>query len=171
MSSVKLLKLGTNPEKECVFLSTTPSENGFENPYFKITPEEYMHRVIPERYKASKGIGLKPNYVPDTYFFLYNENDTIVGLFKIRHYLNDTLKNGAGHIGYIIKREYRNHGYATIGIHLALKKLKHLALLRETEAYFQISRDNIYSYKALIKNKAYIVKMTEDYIYLRIKLR
>ena len=68
------------------------NENGFENKYWNVTKEEFEGVVIPTLLKHSEGIDLPDGYVPDTYFFLWDDN-IIVGLFKIRHYLNDFLKN------------------------------------------------------------------------------
>ena len=35
--------------------------------------------------------------MPETFLFLW-EDDKIVGQFRIRHYLNDALREGGGHI-------------------------------------------------------------------------
>jgi len=63
--------------------------------------------------KFSKGIDLPNGYVPQTYYFLWNNNN-IVRLLKMRHYLTDSLRNGAGHIGYDIHNNYRGKGNGTI---------------------------------------------------------
>ena len=81
---------------------------------------------------SSKGVDLPEGHVPDTYFFLWN-NQEIVGLFKIRHYLNDFLRKGAGHIGYGILPEYRGQGYAKQGLLLAIEKCNEI--IKEDEIY------------------------------------
>ncbi|MCR5115479.1 MAG: GNAT family N-acetyltransferase, partial [Bacteroidales bacterium] len=45
----------------------------------------------------------------------------IVGQFRIRHYLNEALRTGAGHIGYFIAKEFRGKGYATEGLRQTLE--------------------------------------------------
>lgn len=79
-------------DKEYEAITKIPyDENGFENKYYNISKEEFKNEVIPQLLKNSEGIDLPEGYVPDTYFFLWKEQE-IVGLFKIRHYLNDSLK-------------------------------------------------------------------------------
>ena len=86
-------------EEEYKAIKSMPAqENGFENKYHDVTKEEFINEVIPKLLKNSEGLDLPDGYVPDTYFFLWDDNK-IVGLFKIRHYLNDFLRNGAGHLG------------------------------------------------------------------------
>lgn len=63
----------------------------------------------------------------------------IVGLFKIRHYLNDFLRKGAGHIGYGILPEYRGKGYAKKGLVLAIEKCKEI--IKENEIYLSVHKD------------------------------
>lgn len=99
-------------EEEYKAIKSTPiQENGFENKYHDVTKEEFVNEIIPRLLKNSEGLDLPYGYVPDTYFFLWDD-DKIVGLFKIRHYLNDFLRKGPGHIGYEILPKYRGKGYA-----------------------------------------------------------
>ena len=115
-------------EEEYKAIKSMPAqENGFENKYHDVTKEEFINEVIPKLLKNSEGLDLPDGYVPDTYFFLWDD-DKIVGLFKIRHYLNDFLRKGAGHIGYGILPEYRGKGYAKQGLLLAIEKCKELGI-------------------------------------------
>ena len=43
------------------------------------------------------------------------DEDVYVGVFNLRHCLNDFLREGPGHIGYCISEKYRGRGYATKG--------------------------------------------------------
>ena len=114
--------------------SIPAQENGFENKYYDVTKEEFVNEVIPMLLNNSKGLDLPDGYVPDTYFFLWDD-DKIVGLFKIRHYLNDFLRKGPGHIGYGILPEYRGKGYAKKGLILAIEKCKEI--IKEDEIYIR----------------------------------
>ena len=105
--------------------------------------------------------------VPDSYFFLRND-DEIVGLFKIRHYLNEFLRNGPGHMGYSILPDYRGKWYAKEGLKLAIEICNHL--IKEDEIYFSVHKDNPVSLKVLEENGAYIVLETETEYLVRIKL-
>jgi len=48
------------------------------------------------------------------------DDGVFIGEYRIRHYLTDDLKVGAGHIGYSIKKEFRGRGYGTKGLSLTL---------------------------------------------------
>lgn len=97
------------------------------------------------------------------------EDQEIVGLFKIRHYLNDFLANGPGHIGYAILPKYRGRGYATKGLALAIKECK--KIIPEDEIYLSVHKDNPSSLKVQEKNGAYIVGETEKEFLTRIKIQ
>ena len=143
------------------------NENGFENKYYNVSREEFEKVVIPKLLRNSEGLDLPEGYVPDTYFFLWDD-EKIVGLFKIRHDLNDFLKNGAGHIGYGILPDSRGKGYATLGLTLAIEKCKEI--IPEDEIYLSVHKDNPSSLKVQEKCGAYIVGETEDEYLTRIKI-
>lgn len=156
-------------KKEYAFFKELKTENGFENPYENITYDEFMNQVIDERIQASLGKGLPEGYVPDTYYFLW-DNDEIVGLFKVRHYLNDFLKNDAGHIGYAVLPQYRQKGYAKAGLKLAIEELKKLPDFKEDEIYMSCFKENKASLKVQQANGAYIHHEDDEYYYTRITI-
>ena len=155
--------------KEYEFLRELKSENGFENNYSNISYDCFLKESIKERLESSQGLNLKDGYVPDTYFFLWDD-DKIVGLFKVRHYLNEFLKNGAGHIGYSIGTNFRKKNYATIGLKLAIEELKKIMPEDEKEIYLSCFKSNIASLKVQQKNGAYINHMDELHFYTRIEI-
>lgn len=144
------------------------NENGLENKYYNVTKDEFKDEVIPLLIDHSNEKNLTEGHVPDTYFFLWDD-DNIVGLFKIRHYLNEKLINGAGHIGYAIINQYRNKGYATSGLKEAIKICKDL--IREDEIYLSSHKDNPASLKVQLKCGAYITGENEKEIFTRIKIK
>lgn len=158
---LQLKKLNFNDiEKEYKAIISIPNmENGFENKYFNVTFEEFKSKVFPMLINNSNGIDLEEGYVPDTYYFLW-DNEDIVGLFKIRHYLNDFLRNGPGHIGYCVLKEYRGQGYATMGLKLAIEEAK--KIIPEDEIYMSINKDNLASLKVQEKCGAVVVSETAD---------
>ena len=143
-------------------------ENGFENKYHNVTKDEFFYEVIPKLLKNSEGVALSDGYVPDTYFFLWND-DKIVGLFKIRHYLNNFLRKGSGHMGYEILPEYRGRGYAREGLILAIEKSKEI--IEEDELYLSVRKDNSPSLRVQLGCGAFIVGETEEEYLTRIKLK
>ncbi|MGB4985729.1 MAG: GNAT family N-acetyltransferase [Erysipelotrichaceae bacterium] len=144
------------------------NENGFVNNFSHVTKEEFINSVIPSLIEESKGINLKEGYVPSTYYFLWDD-DNIVGLFKIRHYLTNSLENGAGHIGYGILKKYRQKGYATKGLKLCMDIC--LDLIKEDEIYLSCNKCNVPSLKVQMKCGAYIVGENDNHYLTRIKIR
>lgn len=155
-------------EKEYEFITNTPEdENGFTNPDTGCSLEDFKDKILPGLINMSRGIDLPKGYVPQTSYFLWDE-DKIVGLFRVRHYLNDFLKEHAGHIGYGIAREYRGKGYATKGLSLALDMARDIIL--EDELYLSVRKTNPASLKVQTKNGAYIHHEDEEEYYTRIKI-
>lgn len=155
-------------DKEYEAIKKIPSgENGFQNKYANASKEEFVNVIIPKLIKSSQGIDIEEGKVPDTYFFLWN-NDRIVGLFKVRHCLNERLRNGAGHIGFGILPEERRKGYSSIGLALAIEELK--KVIKEDEIYMSCEKDNEASLKAQLNCGAYIHHSDNEHFYTRIKL-
>jgi len=155
-------------EKEYLYVASLPTdENGFTNPNAGVSREDFENVVLPRFINHSKGLDLPEGYVPCTEFFLWNDNE-IVGLFRIRHELNDFLREGAGHIGYGIKKEYRGKGYATKGLALTIEKAREI--IKEDEIYMSVHKDNPASLQVQLKNGAYIHHEDDKEYYTRIKL-
>lgn len=157
-------------QKEFEFFKNTPSENGFMNDYDNTSYEDFVNFDIPKRLNSANGVNVPNGLVPDTYYFLWND-DRIVGLFKVRHYLNDALRNSAGHIGYAITPSERRKGYAEKGLQLAIEECKKILPPEETEIYLSCRRDNEASLKTMLKNGAYIHHSDDKEHYTRIKIR
>jgi len=105
-------------------------------------------------------------FVPETYYYLWDD-DTLIGEYRIRHYLTEALKTGAGHIGYGIKKELRGRGYGSKGLALALELAK--KIVPEDEIYLRVLKSNIPSFKAICKNGAYIANEDNSYYFMRIR--
>ena len=85
-------------EKEYLFVRDIPfDENGFINQQHGCTREAF-DEVVRKRIAYSKGEELPEGYVPEIFFYLWKD-DMIVGEFRIRHFLCESLIEGAGHIG------------------------------------------------------------------------
>ncbi|WP_203664457.1 GNAT family N-acetyltransferase [Lacticaseibacillus sp. 53-4] len=154
-------------EAEYRFFQTMPEENGFEVPYQDITFQEFVETAIPERLLSAQGLGPAIGRVPDTYFFLWDD-DQLIGLFKVRHRLNDRLRHGAGHIGYGILPQFRGQGYGTRGLALAIKACARLMPAAETEIYLSCARTNLTSLQVMLNNGGRVVDRDEKENYVRI---
>ena len=114
----------------------------------------------------SKGENLPEGYVPQTILFLWDDNE-IVGQFHIRPYLCESLRVGAGHIGYFIKKEFRGRGYGTKGMALTLDVAR--KIVPEDEIYLRVLKTNIPSFKAICNNGGYIAGEDDTHYLLRVK--
>jgi len=89
-----------------------------------------------------------------------------VGQFRIRHFLNDALRSGAGHIGYFIARPFRGQGFASKGLRLALAYAGDL--VPEEEFYLRVNKNNPASLHVMLKNGGRIVAENEEKYFVRI---
>ncbi len=141
-------------------------ENGLTNPYEGVSYEEYMGKVLPELMMHENPVNMPDWFVPETFYYLWDD-DVLVGEFRIRHYLTDALKTGAGHIGYSIKKEYRGRGYGTKGMALVLDLAREI--VPEEEIYLRVLKSNTPSFKVITKNGAYVAGEDETHFLLRVR--
>ena len=153
-------------EKEWEFVRDIPAdENGFFNDWHGVSRKDFEEKALPEYISFEKGENLPEGYVPETFLFLWDD-DTVIGQFRIRHYLTDALRSGAGHIGYFIARQYRGRGYGTLGLKLTLEKAAEI--VPEEEFYLRVNRDNPASLKVMLNNGGRIAAEDEEKYYVRI---
>lgn len=152
--------------EEYAMISQMPTdENGMTNPIAGISFEEFREKALPRIIRYSKGEGLPEGWVPETQYFLWDD-DRIVGLFRLRHYLNDFLRQYHGHIGYAIKKSERGKGYGSKGLALLLKEGRDV--IKEEEFYLSVHKDNLASQMVQKKNGGRIVREDELNYYVRI---
>lgn len=149
-------------------ISIPEEENGFHNGDYNVTYEEFVNIVLPRMIASSDGVPSKPGYVPDTTYFLWDD-DVIVGMYRIRHYLNDFLRKEAVHVGACILKDYRGKGYGTKGLELIVKECE--SVIQEDEIYMSCFKDNVASLKMQQKNGAYIAGENDTHYLTRIKIR
>ena len=141
-------------------------ENGLTNQYEGISFDEYKKTVLPELMMYENPINMPDWFVPETFYYLW-EDETLIGEYRIRHYLTDVLKTGAGHIVYSIKKDFRGKGYGTKGLALTLELARNI--VQEEEIYLRVLKSNISSFKAIRKNGAYIAGEDDTHYLMRIK--
>lgn len=146
--------------------SFPPEENGFVNAAYGMTREEFAQYVEMQK-GYSQGRGLPEGYVPCTIYVLVDDQNNYVGLFSLRHCLNDALRQGAGHIGYGIRSEYRGRGYASAGLRLLLREA--WKIVPEEEIYLSVHKDNPASLQVQKNNGATIHHEDAQRYYTRIR--
>ena len=153
-------------EKEWQFVRDMPEdENGLTNAYHGISREDFEQRAFPAMMKFMEGKDLPEGYVPETFLFLWKD-DEIIGQFRIRHYLCDSLRTGAGHIGYFIAKPFRGKGYGTEGLRLTLEEAG--CIVPEEEFYLRVNTDNPASLHVMLNNGGRVVGQDEGHFYVRI---
>ena len=101
-------------------------------------------------YKEHNKINISQDRVPATTYFAVRESDNkIIGMINIRHYLNDYLMGQSGHIGYGVRPNERQKGYATKMLELGLEKCIEL---RIDKVLVVCDKTNIGSAKTIEKN-------------------
>ncbi len=154
-------------EKEWQFVKDMPAdENGLLNSWEGVSFEDFREKALPEMLNDEAGIGLPDWKVPCTTYFLWDD-EVIVGQFRLRHHLNDALRNGAGHVGYFVKKEFRGKGYATEGLRLLLEEAR--KIVPEDDIYLRVDRTNPASLRVMKKNGGRIITSDENKYYVRIK--
>lgn len=140
-------------------------ENGVTNPYHGVSYEDYMETVLPTLISYEHPVNMPDWFVPESYYYLW-DRDRLVGEFRIRHYLTEALREGAGHIGYSIRKDKRGQGYGTAGLKLAVDIAK--SMIPEKEIYLRVNKDNIASQRVMRKNGAYLAGEDETHLFMRI---
>lgn len=154
-------------EKEYLFVREIPvDENGFLNEWHGISREEFEEKALKTMMDYEKGINLPKGYVPETYLFLWKDEE-IIGQFRIRHHLCDSLREGAGHIGYFVAKEFRGQGYGTKGLRLTLQVAKDI--IPEDEVYLRVDKTNPASLHVMLNNGGIIHHEDDIKYYVRIK--
>ena len=140
-------------------------ENGLTNQYHGVSYDDYIKKVLPTLISYEHPVDMPDWFVPESYYYLW-DSDCLVGEFRIRHYLTETLREGAGHIGYSIRKDKRGQGYGTAGLKLTVDIAK--SIIPEEEIYLRVNKDNIASQKVMLNNGAYISGEDDTHLFMRI---
>ena len=152
--------------REYEFVRDIPvDENGFTNEWHGVSYEAFCEKAIPQMLDWAKGENLPDSFVPETFLFLWDEEE-IVGQFRVRHHLCESLRTGGGHIGYYIGKEHRRKGYATEGLRLTLDYARNI--VPEEEFYLRLYKTNEASLCVMMKNGGKVVGEDEEHLFVRI---
>ena len=142
------------------------TENGFSNAANSLSYESFKE-WLKEKSDFSEGINLPPYRVPETYYWLSVKGE-FVGLIKLRHYLNKSLEEAGGNIGYGIRPSKRGLGYGKLMLGLVLEEAKKLGL---EKVLITVDDNNESSVKVALANNGKIVNLKNNYVYIEIYLK
>ena len=167
MYMVELRKINTKDAyAQWEYTAALPAdENGLTNPYYGVSYDEYISKVLPELISYEHPVHMPDWFVPETYYYLW-DGERLVGEFRIRHFLTESLRSGAGHIGYSIRKDLRGKGYGTAGLKLTLEIARNI--VPEEEIYLRVNKDNIASQKVMLKNGARMAGEDDRHYFMRI---
>ncbi len=87
-------------------------------------------RFVRELQRSGSGECQEPNTVPESYFWLIDDEGQHVGDVSVRHYLSERLLREGGHVSYTVRPSQRRKGYGTALLQLILPKAAGLGLRR-----------------------------------------
>lgn len=96
----------------------------------------------------SKGIHLPHWQVPNSTYWLVQNNE-LIGVAHLRHYLNEILLNSGGHIGLGIRPGYRAKGYGNLLLELTINKAKEKGI---KEVHIHCHKSNMASVQMILSN-------------------
>jgi predicted acetyltransferase len=110
--------------------------------------EDDFDAYVQKRLSQSSGENLPPGYVPQTDYWLV-DNEEFIGRVSIRHELSERLQRIGGHIGYDIRPSKRKRGYGSAILKLGLEKAKELGI---EKVLLTCDEGNVGSRKIIEKN-------------------
>lgn len=167
--SIYIKKLSINDGENIYrMLQELPAnENGFINSFYGKNFDEFK-KLLEANDESSKQKGIIDGWkVPQTMFWLY-ENETPIGIGKIRHFLTDSLISDGGNIGYSVIPSKRGKGFGKCFVSLLITESRKLGVQK---LLFTIRNSNLPSIKAALSNGGVIEKTTDERHYISIDLQ
>lgn len=143
---LKALSLSDGQDIYNMLQEIEQNDNGFHNKVYGMTFSQFKIWLANE-FAVDNG-KLEAWMVPQSSFWMYD--DTVpVGYGRIRHYLNDSLKENSGHIGYAVAYSKRGQGYGNSILALLKEKCVELGI---KQVQVGANTSNERSNKVIIKN-------------------
>ena len=118
-------------------------------PWVLAEPTEDFQGYVDILNRWSQGLDLREGFVPNSTFWLVDDQEEIVAVSSLRHELTDFLLTFGGHIGFGVRPSARRNGYATKILGQTLLEAKKLAIRK---VLVTCDKANTGSVKAITKN-------------------
>ena len=113
---------------------------------------DFEHTNFPELINKldeySNGVNIPNDAVPSSTFWLVDDNE-LIGVTNIRHYLNDRIEYCGGHIGLGVRPAYRGKGLGNMLMKLSIQKLADMGV---NPIHIHCYKNNMASVKVIIDN-------------------
>lgn len=159
MQGVKLVEPSIIYRESFLEFIEDVKETGYESYELYTKAEEDFNEFIKELLESSKGINIPRGWVPCSSFWLVNDAGEIIGVIRIRHYVDSEFLQMIGHIGYEIKSTHRKKGYGSKLLELGLVEARKIGL---EEVIITCAESNIGSRKIIEKFKGKYIKSIFD---------
>jgi predicted acetyltransferase len=118
-------------------------------PWVADEPYDTFADYVAKLNDGPKGIGLRPEMVPHSTFWLIDSRGEIVAVSNLRHALTEYLLRFGGHIGYGVRPSARRQGYATEILRQTLREAHALGL---RQIRLTCDKDNVASARTILRN-------------------
>ncbi|VAW42425.1 hypothetical protein MNBD_GAMMA01-1729 [hydrothermal vent metagenome] len=106
----------------------------------------------------ANGLNISNNMVPSSTFWLIQNNE-IIGVTNIRHYLNKEIEFCGGHVGLGIRPSSRGKG---VGKFLMAESIKNLNLIGVKVVHIHCYKDNLASSAMIVANGGNLISEFSD---------
>ena len=165
MVYLKRLSLEDSCEIYKMLQEIAQNDNGFHNKARGMSLEQF-EIWLEKELGYDNGI-LEDWMVPQSSYWLYDDKRP-VGYGRVRHRLNDALRENSGHIGYAIRESERGKGYGNMLLSLLLKEC--IGLNIDT-VQIGANTDNIASNKIILNNGGVLSRTTNGKNFYFINLK
>ena len=132
------------------------NDNGFHNKVCGMSYDQFKQWLVRE-YAVDNG-KLEEWMVPQTSYWLY-DGEKPIGYGRIRHCLNDKLRETSGHIGYAIRGTERKKGYGSKILTLLLEECKKMCI---SCVQIGASTDNTASNRIILKHGGVLIRCSNS---------
>ncbi|MEM9103866.1 MAG: GNAT family N-acetyltransferase [Pseudomonadota bacterium] len=108
-----------------------------------------FHGLLQKLENFALGKDLPDGYVPSSTWWLVNEDNGLIGVSNLRHYLNQKLEYCGGHIGLGIRPSFRGQGWGKRLMQLSIEKLASMGL---SKIHIHCYKNNLTSAKTITSN-------------------